>query len=97
MTTVDPRRQPPTKPPISLVTWAALFAALTIGIVLQEVRWRGGFSGVAASPIESGPQQLKLAELAFRNGNDALALNLFDRLAAKNDATAQYWVAHMTE
>jgi TPR repeat protein len=38
-----------------------------------------------------------LGELAFRNGNDAVALNLFDRLAAKNDAAAQYWLAHMTE
>ena len=49
------------------------------------------------SPLESAAEQIKLGELAFRSGNDAVALNLFDRLAAKNDAAAQYWLAHMME
>ena len=61
------------------------------------MRWRGGFSGVVPSPIESSAQQLKFAKLAFANGNDAVALSLFERLAAENNAAAQYWLAHMSE
>lgn len=98
MTTVDPQEQPPAKPRIwSSGPLVAVFVALAIGASLQEIRWRGGFSGLVASPIESSAQQLKLGEIAFKNGNDAVALNLFDQLAAKNDATAEYWVAHMSE
>ncbi|MGO9773061.1 MAG: tetratricopeptide repeat protein [Roseiarcus sp.] len=80
-----------------LVTAFAMIVALAVGGLLQEARWRGGLSGVVPSPIEARDQQLKLAQLAFRHGNDAVALNLFDRLAAQNDAVAQYWLAHMTE
>jgi len=75
----------------------AIIAALLCGGLVQEVRWRGGFSGIVSSPIESPAQQLKLAEIAFKKGNDGVAVNLFDRLADQNNAVAQYWLAHMTE
>lgn len=75
----------------------AIVIAVAIGSLLQEKRWRGSLLGAAPSPIASRDQQLKMGELAFRNGNDPIALALFDRLAAKNDPAAQYWVAHMTE
>jgi TPR repeat protein len=97
MTVADPRRQPPAGPKLSLATVGAILVALAIGGLFQEVRWRGGFSSIVPSPIESSAQQLKLGKLAFANGNDAVALNLFERLAAENNAAAQYWLAHMSE
>jgi TPR repeat protein len=41
--------------------------------------------------------QLRYAERAFENGNDQVALALFTKLADKNNANADYWLAHMTE
>jgi hypothetical protein len=97
MTTVDPSGKRPVGPRLSLTTGVAIVFALVVGGLLQEARWRGGLSSVAPSPLESTAEQLKLGEIAFRNGNDAVALKLFDRLVAKNDAAAQYWLAHMSE
>ena len=97
MTATDPRQQRPVRPKFSFATAAAIVVALAIGGLVQELRWRGGFSSVAPSPIKSSAQQLKLGELAFANGNDALALDLFDHLAAENNPAAQYWLAHMSE
>ncbi len=97
MTAIDPHQQQPAGPKFSIVTAAAIVAALAIGGLLQEVRWRGGLTSILPSPIESGPEQLKLAELAFKNGNDAVAVNLFEHLAHENNVVAQYWLAHMTE
>ncbi len=97
MTTADPHRQRPVGPKLSLSTAAAIVVALAIGGIFQEARWRGIFSSVVPSPIESSAEQLKLGKLAFANGNDAVALNLFERLAAENNPTAQYWLAHMSE
>ena len=97
MTLADPKKQPPRPPGFSILMTSAVVAAFLIGSVLQEVRWRGGMPSVAPSPLESKDQQLKLGEVAFRDGNNALALSLFDRLAAKHDPAAEYWLAHMTE
>jgi TPR repeat protein len=41
--------------------------------------------------------QLQYAERAFETGNNQVALALFTRLADKNNANAEYWLAHMTE
>jgi TPR repeat protein len=41
--------------------------------------------------------QLELAERAFQNGNNQVALMLFTKLADKNNPVAQYWLAHMSE
>ena len=97
MTVTDPRRRPPAGPKLTLSMVGAIVVALAIGGLFQEVRWRGGFSSLVPSPIESSAQQLKLGKLAFANGSDALALNLFDHLAAKDNPAAQYWLAHMSE
>ena len=92
----DAQKQPPAKPRIwSTGALVPIFVALAIAL-LQRLD-RGGFSGLVASPIASSAQQLKLGEIAFKNGNDAVALKLFDQLAAKNDVTAEYWLAHMSE
>jgi TPR repeat protein len=105
MTFIDPSRQPPIDPNgqptigarVLFTMCAAILVAIAVGGLLQEARWRGAFSSMAPSPLASRDQQLKLGEVAFRNGNDAVALNLFEGLAAKNDAAAQYWLAHMSE
>jgi hypothetical protein len=97
MSLIDPKKPPPIGPGFFLYAGVAFFLAVGLGGLLQDARWRGSFSGFAASPLESGDQQLKLAEVAFKDGNDAVALKLFDSLAAKNDANADYWLGHMTE
>ncbi|MGD0640104.1 MAG: tetratricopeptide repeat protein [Roseiarcus sp.] len=97
MTAFDPHEPPRSRGRFSLATVAAIALALLVGGILQEIRWRGGFAGITPSPIESGAEQLKLARLAFKNGDDAVALHLFELLADQNNATAQYWLAHMTE
>jgi TPR repeat protein len=92
---------PPPPLPIRTISYPVLvfifLIALAIGGFLQEARWRGAFTGLFQSPLETPAQQLNLAEIAFKNGNDAVALNFFKRLASQNDAVAQYWLAHMTE
>lgn len=97
MTTIDPRSRPPFRPKSFGFTGVAVLIALMFGIGFQEVRWRGGLSSFITSPVESPSQQLKLGEAAFKNGNVGVALSLFEHLAAKNDPTAEYWLAHMTE
>ena len=58
--------------------------------------WR--FWGRRPLPLEiPGGQQLKTGEIAFRRGDNSFALHLFQALAAKNDPTAEYWLAHMLE
>ena len=58
-----------------------------VGFVGQEVRWRC-----------SVPQgQLAQSERAFQAGDNQAAIALFDGLADKNNSSAQYWLAHMTE
>ena len=65
---------------------AALVGAL-VGFIGQEVRWQG-----------SVPQgQLAQGERAFQAGDNQAAIALFGSLADKNNSTAQYWLAHMTE
>jgi len=92
MTAIDPHSQPPTPPGRPPFLVIAVVAALALGgLPARGSMARRPFSGIVSSPMESPAQQLKLGELAFKNGNDAVALNLFDHLAAQDNATAQYW------
>lgn len=90
MTAVDPKTSPPapsTPPRLNIVLVA--IGGLLLGIVVQE--WRMGNS-------QPKPQtNLQLAERAFNEGDDKVALTLFSKLADQNKPTAQYWLAHMTE
>ena len=97
MTAIDPSPKPPIRSNSSAAVGMAIVVCLLIGGLFQEIRWRGGLSGVISSPIELPAQQLKLGELAFKDGNDAVALNFFDHLAVQNNPVAQYWLGHMTE
>jgi TPR repeat protein len=91
VTTLDPRKLPPaspTPPPrLNLVLFA--IGGLLLGIFVQE--WRLG----SLSPQHDDTFQL--AQKAFRDGDDKVALSLFSKLADQNKPTAQYWLAHMTE
>jgi hypothetical protein len=82
----------PPKPPqafqspgLGLVA-VALVGAL-VGFIGQEVRWRGS---VPQGPLAQG-------ERAFQAGDNQAAIALFGGLADKNNSSAQYWLAHMTE
>jgi uncharacterized protein len=97
MTEFDPRPQPP-GPSFSLLgVVVAMLLTLALGAAIQELRWRGSLRGILNSPVETPEQQLRLAESAFREGNNTVAISLFERLAAQNNPAAQYWLAHMTE
>jgi TPR repeat protein len=66
---------------------AVALIGVLVGLIGQEVRWRG-----------SVPQgQLAQGERAFQSGDNQAAIALFGSLADKNNASAQYWLAHMTE
>jgi TPR repeat protein len=97
MSANNPPPQPPKRPISYPVLGLAILIALAVGSVLQEARWRGAFIGLFPSPLESPAEQLKLAQTAFKNGNDAVALSFFEPLASQNNTVAQYWLAHMTE
>jgi len=88
----------PAKRPISYpLLGLTILIALAVGGVLQEARWRGAFTRLFPSPLETPAQQLKLAQSAFKNGNNAVALSFFEPLASQNNTVAEYWLAHMTE
>jgi TPR repeat protein len=95
MTAIDPR--PPGRQVSSGFLIAMILVTLVVSAVLQEARWRGAFNGLFASPLESPGQQIALAETAFRHGNNAVAVNLFEHLATQNNPVAESWLAHMTE
>jgi TPR repeat protein len=71
-------------------TVVVMFVGLLVVIVGLELHWHGAI----ALPSRD---RLVLAEKAYRYGNDHEAARLFGRLAKNGNATAQYWLAHMTE
>ena len=68
---------------------AVAFIALLIGIIGQGLGWHGSVAMPAS--------KLAVAERAFQAGDDRVATALFSHLADKGNATAQYWLGHMTE
>ena len=97
MTSPDPRE--PRRPP---EPFNPLFAIIGIGFVIVALL----AAILVASLRDQHPNQtswlpkaehLEIAEKAFRSGDNEVAVKIFSELAAKNNATAQYWLAHMTE
>ena len=82
-----PPRQTSRPHVISLLTVA--FVGLFIGIAAEELL------GHLSVPVPNS--QLSQAEHDFQAGDKEAAVKLFEALADKNNPTAQYWLAHMTE
>jgi hypothetical protein len=89
MTSVEPQKPPPSPRGPILFLVAAAAIGLFVGVGGQEWRWRNS----APPPSEN----LKLAEAAFQKGDDKAALTLFSKLVDQKNATAEYWLAHMSE
>lgn len=81
----------PPQTPRPQITNLLMYAiiGLLIGLVAQELRWRNSIL------VPHG--QLAQAEKDVNAGDYQTAVNLFEKLAHKNNPLAQYWVAHMTE
>jgi TPR repeat protein len=90
--TLDSSRKLPSAPPPT--PWLRIVAVAIIGLVagvlVQE--WR-----IRSYPAPASGGNLQLAEQAFRQGDEKAALTLFSKLADRDNPTAQYWLAHMTE
>ena len=71
-------------------TVVVMLVGLLVVLVGLELHWHGEI----ALPSQD---RLVLAEKAYRYGDDHEAAKLFGRLAKTGNATAQYWLAHMTE
>jgi TPR repeat protein len=89
----DRSKLPPPRPQMSrphvISLLSVAFFGLVIGIAAQELRLRWA---------DTAPKsQLAQAEDEFQSGDNQGAVKLFDALADKNNPTAQYWLAHMTE
>jgi TPR repeat protein len=86
----DQVKPPPQKSRSHVFSFLAVaLVGLVIGIAAQELRLR--WSDMVPK------SQLGQAEHSFQSGDNQAAVKLFDTLAAKNNSTAQYWLAHMTE
>jgi hypothetical protein len=71
-------------------TVVVMLVGLLVVIAGLELHWHGAI----ALPSHD---RLVLAEKAYRYGDDHEAAKLFGRLAKTGNATAQYWLAQMTE
>jgi TPR repeat protein len=97
MTSPTPREpQPPPEHfnPISVIVGVgfviiAILAALLVA-VLRDLH-----SSETTTLGKEG--RLEFAEKAFRGGDNEVAVKIFSQLAGKNNASAEYWLAHMTE
>jgi TPR repeat protein len=90
----EPRRAPESINPISVIVGVgfviiAILAALLVAF-LQDLH----SSQTTTLPKEG---RLEFAEKAFQSGDNEVAVKIFSELAQKNNANAQYWLAHMTE
>ena len=90
---IKPPSPPPLRPQISRPQVIRFLTVALIGLFIeiaaQELRWRWS----DAVPTS----RLGQAEHDFQAGDNKAAVKLFDALADKNNPTAQYWLAHMTE
>jgi TPR repeat protein len=90
----EPRRASEPINPISVIVGVgfviiALLAALLVAFL------RDLYSSETTILPKEG--RLEFAEKAFQSGDNEVAVKIFSALAQKNNANAQYWLAHMTE
>jgi TPR repeat protein len=97
MSSFEPGRPPtlPNRPEpgprIAFWTYIAAlaFVAVALWVTIKSTYWHESW----ARPQDP----LQQAEVAFKKGDNANAVRLFRALANENNATAQYWLGHMTE
>jgi TPR repeat protein len=97
MPSADPREPRPSSEqlnPTVIIAGTALIIVALVGAVFGAFVQDRYSSRSVAIPKE---QRLEFAERAFQSGDNDVAVAIFSRLAEKNNATAQYWLAHMTE
>lgn len=80
----------PTSGPPMVGMILIVLTGLLIVFAGLEFHWRG-------APPPTPQDKLALAEKAAHYGDDHMAATMFGRLAKGGNATAQYWLAHMTE
>ena len=90
----EPRRAPEPFNPIAVIVAVGFVIIALLGAVL--VALLRDLHPIQTTTLRK-EDRLEFAERAFRGGDDELAVKIFSELAAKNNATAQYWLAHMTE
>jgi TPR repeat protein len=87
----EPRRPPePFNPLFAIIGIGFVIVALLAAILVASLRDQHANQ-------TSWLPKVEFAERAFRSGDNEAAVKIFSELAAKNNATAQYWLAHMTE
>jgi TPR repeat protein len=91
---VSPRPSREQIDPTSIIAGIGFVIVLLFGAFLNGFVQTLHSGGSAAVPRD---KPLQLAEQAFRSGHDQSAAQIFSELADKNNPTAQYWLAHMTE
>lgn len=96
MTAINPKPHRPPASPLARYL-VVILLSLVIGVVLQEVPWRGVLPGLLPIALKNSQQQMKFAEQAFKSGDDTDALPLFQKLAAAGNPKAEYWLAVMKE
>jgi TPR repeat protein len=94
MTSPDPRG-PRAPEPFNLVIVAVSFVIIALLSAVLVTLLRDLHSTQTTTLPKEG--RLEYAEKAFRGGDDEVATKIFSELAEKNNASAQYWLAHMTE
>jgi hypothetical protein len=77
-----------------LASIAVVLSIVVAGLVHQAI-WRP--TAVVTTTVATQAQQLQQGERDLGNGDNRDAYNAFERLAARNDVDAEYWLAHMTE
>jgi TPR repeat protein len=90
----DPRRPPePFNPMFAIIGIGFVIVALLAAILVASLRDQ--HANQTTWLPKAG--RLEFAEKAFQSGDNEVAVKIFSELAAKNNANAQYWLAHMTE
>ncbi len=90
----EPRRPPePFNTMFAIIGIGFVIVALLAAVLVASLRDR--HANEATSLPKAG--RLEFAEKTFQSGDNEVAVKIFSELAAKNNANAQYWLAHMIE
>jgi hypothetical protein len=91
----DPTPTPTPQSNNFLLASIAVVLSIVVAGLVHEAIWRP--AAAVSSVVATQAQQLQEGERDLGNGDNRDAYNAFDRLAARDDVDAEYWLAHMTE